>query len=95
METKIFKVVSQSNPTYISSQKQEGGQLAKSVIRLKELGGGKFGNEFVCSMFGNIALAKFYENDVVAATLRFQVHEANGNCYQDVTATDIVKISKQ
>ena len=95
METKIFKVVSQSNPTYISSQKQEDGQLAKSVIRLKELGCGKFGNEFVCSMFGNLALAKFYENYVVAAALRFQVHEANGNCYQDVTATDIVKISKQ
>lgn len=43
----------------------------------------------------NGQLAKFYENDVVAAALRFQVHEANGNCYQDVTATDIVKISKQ
>ena len=46
METKIFKVVSQSDVTYIPSTKQEGGQLAKSVIRLKELGGGKFGNEF-------------------------------------------------
>lgn len=95
METKIFKVVSQSNVTYVSSSKEANGQLAKCEIRLRVLGGGKFGNEFVCSMFGNLALAKFYENDVVAATLRFQVHEANGNCYQDVTATDIVKISKQ
>ena len=96
METKIFKVVSQSDVTYVPSSKEASGQLAKSVIRLRELGGGKFGNEFVCSMFGNnLALAKFYENDVVAGTLRFQVHEANGNCYQDVTATDIVKISKQ
>lgn len=95
METKVFRVVSQSDVTYVPSSKEASGQLAKSVIRLKELGGGKFGNEFVCSLFGNLALAKFYENDVVAATLRFQVHEANGNCYQDVTATDIVKISKQ
>ena len=95
METKIFKVVSQSNPTYISSQKQEGGQLAKSVIRLRELGGGKFGNELVCTMFGNSALCRFCENDVVAAALRFQVHEANGNCYQDITVMDIAKICKQ
>lgn len=95
METKVFRVVSQSDVTYVPSSKEASGQLAKSVIRLKELGGGKFGNEFVCSMFGNLALAKFYENDVVAAALRFQVHEANGNCYLDATVMDIVKISKQ
>ena len=94
MATKIFKVVSQSNPTYISSQKQEGGQLAKCEIRLKMLGGGKYGDEFVATLFGNLALARFYEGDVVVAVLRFQVHEVNGCLYQDVICNDIVKLSK-
>ena len=89
----IFKVVSQSETSYIPSQKQEGGQLAKCMIRLKEFGGSKFGNEFVCSMFGNLAQCRFYEGDLVAASLRFSVHEVNGNCFQDVTAYDIIKLN--
>ena len=80
--------------TYVSSAKQEGGQLAKSQIRLKELGGSKFGNELVCSMFGSLAQCRFYENDLVVAVLRFQVHEVNGNCYQEVVASDVVKLNK-
>ena len=95
MKTEMLRVVSQGNVSYIPSSKEANGQLAKCEIRLKMLGGGKYGDEFVATLFGNSALAKFYEGEVVAATLRFQVHEANGNCYQDVTATDIVKISKQ
>jgi len=93
METLILKVVSQGTVSYIPSQKQEGGQLAKCMIRLKELGGSKFGNEFVCSMFGNLAQCRFYEGDLVAASLRFSVHEVNCNCFQDVTAYDIVKLN--
>lgn len=46
MKTYIFKVVSQQAVSYIPSTKQEGGQLAKSVIRLRELGSGKYGNEY-------------------------------------------------
>lgn len=89
----FFKVVSQSETSYIPSQKQEGGQLAKCVIRLKEFGGSKFGNEFVCSMFGNLAQCRFYEGDLVAASLRFSVREVNGNCFQDVVVNDIVKLN--
>jgi hypothetical protein len=63
MKTSIFKVVSQGDVTYIPSTKQEGGQLAKCVIRLKEFGGSKFGNEYVCTMFGNLAQCKFYDGD--------------------------------
>ena len=86
--------MSQGVTAYIPSQKQEGGQLAKCVIRLKEFGGGKFGDEYVCTMFGNLALGTFYEGDLVAASLRFQVHEVNGNCYQEVIANDIIKLPK-
>ena len=93
METFIFKVVSQSDVTYIPSTKQEGGQLAKCLIRLKEFGGSKFGNEYACTMFGNLAQCKFYEGDLVVASLRFQVHEVNGAMYQEVVANDVTKLS--
>lgn len=93
MRTEIFRVVSQSDVTYVPSQKTEGGQLAKSVIRLLEFGG-KFGNEYVAALFGNLAQCRFAEGDVVVASLRFQVREVNGNCYQDIVVNDIIKISK-
>ena len=94
MTTKILRVVSQSDVTYIPSSKQEGGQLAKCVIRLKEFGGGKFGNEYVCTMFGNLSQCRFSEGDLVVASLRFQVHEVNGSVYQEIVANDVVKLSK-
>ena len=92
MKTIICNVVSQGNVSYIPSQKQEGGQLAKCVIRLKEFGSGKFGNEFACTMFGNLALCKFAEGSWVAASLRFQVHEVNGALYQEVIINDLAKL---
>ena len=88
-----MKVVSQSDATYIPSTKQEGGQLAKCIIRLKEFGGGKFGNEYACTMFGNLALCRFYEGDIVVAVLLFSVHEVNGSLYQDVVCNEIVKLN--
>ena len=94
MTTSVFRVVSQGDVTYVASQKAESGQLAKCLIRLKEFGGGKFGNEYACTMFGNLAQCKFYEGDLVAASLRFQVHEVNGVVYQEVIANDVVKLSK-
>lgn len=94
MKTIISRVVSQSDVTYIPSSKQEGGQLAKCVIRLKEFGGGKFGNEYVCTMFGNLSQCRFSEGDLVVASLRFQVHEVNGSVYQEIVANDVVKLNK-
>ena len=88
MVTKILKVMAQTEPTYVPSKKQENGQLAKSMIRLKELGG-DYGDEYICAMFGNLALCKFAENTVVAASLRFQTHESNGSYFQDVVANDV------
>ena len=94
MKTIISHVVSQGDVTYIPSSKQEGGQLAKCIIRLREFGGGKFGNEYACTMFGNFAQCKFNEGDLVAASLRFQVHEVNGSVYQEVVVNDVVKLNK-
>lgn len=89
-----MKVVSQSDVTYIPSTKQEGGQLAKCEIRLKMLGGSKFGDEFIATLFGNLAECRFQEGDVVAAVLRFSVHEVNGYLYQDVVCNDMVKLNQ-
>ena len=94
MQTNIYHVVSQGDVSYVASQKAESCQLAKCVIRLKEFGGSKFGNEYACTMFGNLAQCKFYEGDLVAASLRFQVHEVNGAIYQEVIANDVVELCK-
>ena len=94
MDTKILKVVSQSDVTYVPSTKQEGSQLAKCEIRLKMLGGSKFGDEFVATLFGNLAQCRFSEGDVLAAVLRFSVHEVNGCLYQDVVCNDVVKLNR-
>ena len=88
MKTVICKVVAQTGAVYVPSKKAENGQVAKSVIKLKELGG-EFEDEYVCTLFGNLAMCKFVAGDLVAASLRFQSHEVNGQSYQDVVATEI------
>ena len=92
MKTNVFRVVSQGVVSYIPSTKQEGGQLAKCLIRLKEFGGSKFGNEYACTLFGSLAQCKFNEGELVVASLRFQVHEVNGNCFQEVVVNDMVSL---
>ena len=94
METKILKVVRQGEAFSVQSSKQESGQLQKCNIVLRELGGGKFENEFVASMLGNLAGCRFYEGDLVVATLRFSTHEYQGQTFQEILATDIVKLNK-
>ena len=93
METKILKVVRQGEAFSVQSSKQESGQIQKCTIVLKELGGSKFENEYVCTMLGNLAGCRFFDGDVVAATLRFSTHEYQGQTFQEVLATDIVKIN--
>ena len=94
MTTTILRVVSQGTVSYIPSSKEANGQLAKSEIRLKMLGSSKFGDEFVATLFGNLAQCCFVEGDVVVAVLRFSVHEVNGCLYQDVICNDIVKLNR-
>ena len=103
METKILRVVRQGEAFGVQSAKAEGGSIQKCNIVLRELGGSRsaegrlqgktFENEFVCAMLGNLAACKFYEGDVVAATLRFSTHEYQGQTFQEILATDIVKLN--
>ncbi len=93
METKIFKVIRQGEAFNVSSKKQESGQLAKCVIQLRELGS-PYEDEYVAAMLGKLASCRFYENDVVAARLRFSTREHDGQVYQDITVADIVKVKE-
>ena len=92
MQTKICKVIAQTEPVYVQSKKSENGQLAKCYIRLRELGG-DYEDEYQVALLGNIALCKFVTGKTVVATLRFSTHEANGAYYQDIVANDIVPIN--
>ena len=104
METKILKVVRQGEAFSVQSSKSDNGTIQKCNIVLREMGGGrsaegrlqgkKFENEYVCAMLGNLAACRFYEGDVVAATLRFSTHEYQGQVFQEILATDIVKLNK-
>ena len=88
MKTVIAKVVAQTEPVFVPSKKQENGQVAKSMIRLKELGG-DYEDEYQCAVLGNLAQCKFAVGKTVVASLRFQTHESNGSYFQDVVANDI------
>ena len=92
METKILRVVRQGEAFSVQSAKAETGTIQKCHIVLRELGG-KFENEFVCAMLGNLAACRFSEGDAVIATLRFSTHEYQGQTFQEVLATELVKIS--
>ena len=92
MDTKILKVVRQGEAFSVQSQKAETGQIQKCNIVLKELGGSKFENEYVCALLGNLAACRFHEGDVVLATLRFSTHEYQGQTFQEILATDIIKV---
>ena len=86
-----MKVVRQGEAFSVQSAKAEAGSIQKCNIVLKELGG-KFENEYVCAMLGNLAACRFYEGDVVIATLRFSTHEYQGQTFQEIVATDLIKV---
>ncbi len=87
--TSILKVMGQSEP--ISVRRKDGTEVAKCIIRLKEVGG-DFANEYVASVLGNLATVRFEKGELVAADLNFSAHESNGAYYQDVLVREIVKM---
>ena len=94
METKILRVVRQGEAFSVQSQKSETGTVQKCNIVLRELGGSKFENEYVCAMLGNLAGCRFYEGDIVAATMRFSTHEYQGQTFQEILVTDLLKLNR-
>ena len=92
METKILRVVRQGEAFSVQSSKSDNGSIQKCNIVLRELGGSKFENEYVCAMLGNLAACRFNEGDLVVATMRFSTHEYQGQVFQEILATDVVKV---
>lgn len=91
MATKILKVVAQGQTQTI--QKQDGSVLEKCPIHLKELGG-KYADEYAAVLLGAAAKQRFDQpGTLVAATLYFSTHQYEGNTYQDIAVSDIVKIN--
>lgn len=86
----LFKVINQQSPFTVT--KQDGSQLTKCQIILQEIGG-KYENTYVCNLLGNAAKCKFYPNDLVFASLRFQHSEYQGKFYQDITIQDIISFT--
>ncbi len=86
----IFRVIKQTEPIQVPSQKTEGGMISKSTIVLQELGG-KYENTYVVTLLGNAATCQYYSGDLVFAVLRFSTREYNGTTYQDIVANEIIK----
>ena len=89
----FFKVTAQSEPFAVPSQKAEGGQLSKCNIVLQELGG-KFENSYVATMLGEQTKIRFAKDDLVVAALRFSTREYNGQVYQDIVVSEIIKLNR-
>ena len=89
----IFKVTAQSETFSVPSQRAEGGQISKCNVVLQELGG-KFENSYVATVLGEQANIRFAKDDLVVASLRFSTREYNGQVYQDIVVSEIVRINK-
>lgn len=93
METKIMRVVKCGEQFTVKSEKSENGQMAKRNLVLQEVGG-KYENQYVVAALGNLAVCQFYENDIVIATMRFTTREYNGQMFQDIVVTDLIKVNR-
>ena len=87
----IFKIMAQSETFAVPSQKAEGGQVNKCNIILQDVGG-KYENSYVAAVLGEQANIRFMRDDLVVASLRFSTREYNGQTYQDIVVTEIIKI---
>lgn len=87
-----MRVVRQGEAFGVQSSKSESGSIQKCNIVLRELGGSRFENEYVCAMLGSLAACRFMPDEVVAATLRFSTHDYQGQTFQEILVTDIVKL---
>ena len=83
--------MAQSETFSVPSQKAEGGQISKCNVVLQEPGG-KYENSYVATILGEQANIRFAKDDLVVASLRFSTREYNGQVYQDIVVSEIIKI---
>ena len=72
-----MRVVQQGEAFAVQSQKSESGQVKKCHILLQEFGG-KYADQYACTMLGNAATCRFSRDELVAVSLRFTVNEYEG-----------------
>lgn len=89
----IFKVVNCGDVYSVKSDKCENGMLNKRNLVLQEIGG-KYEDQFVVSLLGNLASCQFYPDDIVYGVLRFQVREHNQQNFQDITVINLIKLNR-
>ena len=89
----LFRVLSQGEKTYTYEAELENGKSAMCSIKLQEFGGDVNCNEFVCTLFDDLAEQRFNKGDLVAASLRFRISNyINSEGYQFVEVKDIQRI---
>ena len=88
----FFRVVKCGEAITVKSEKSESGMLNKRNVVLQEVGG-RYGNQYAVALLGNDAACQFYPGELVYASLRFQTREYNGQTFQDITATEIIKFN--
>lgn len=92
--TDIFKVEKCGDKFTVSSKKSDSGELTKRNLVFRKLGG-DFADRFSVSALGEQAELSFKEGELIFAKLRFQVHTHDGQVYQDITASEIVKFETE
>jgi len=90
MKEQILRVIQTGEVISVKSEKSEGGVLKKRQLVLQELGG-KYEPCYVVVALGNLATIEYSEGDIVIATLQFRSREFNGQVYQDIVATELIK----
>lgn len=79
----IFIIDQMGEPIVVQSQKAEGGKLYKCTALFREMGE-RHGDVIMATLLGVQAKDEMLkEGDVVIASIRFSIHEHNGQTYQD------------
>ena len=89
MNAMICRVVSQTEKVSITTK--EGNPMSKCNIRLKAIGG-LYSDEFWCSELCQQADIEFNSGELVDVVMKHTIHENNGNIFNDVTVSEIVKV---
>lgn len=81
----IFNIEQLGEPIVVQSQKAEGGKLYKRIALLREMGE-RHGDVIMVTILGDLAQNGILkEEDIVLASIHFNIHEYNGQTYQDAT----------
>lgn len=85
----FYKVVAQS--TVLNITKADGTLLPKCTLVLQQIGG-QYEDSYAVTMLGEQAKERLEPGQFIAAALRFQTHEYNGQYYQDISIKEFVRI---